>query len=189
MFTLFRLTAASLLATLLIACGDQSQLTDEQRRERSLALFADFQQQLLQELQTAIGESGFAGAVEKCHVVSPELETQLAEEGFSIRRISDRPRNPDHAPDEFEQRILEQWRESLANGEKIGVVAERTGENYRVMRPIKIANNLCLKCHGGPDSIDSAAAAKIDALYPEDRAKGYEQIGELRGAFSVVWHR
>lgn len=183
------LLLVSIVALCLSACGPREELTDEQRRQRSLALFANFQEQLLQQLQSAIGEAGFAGAVEKCHVVSPELEEQLAEEGFSVRRISERYRNPEHVPDDFEQRVLDQWRADLALGEKIDVVAERTDDGYRVMRPIKIANNLCLKCHGGPDTMDPAAAAKIDALYPGDRAKGYENIGELRGAFSVLWHR
>jgi hypothetical protein len=41
---------------------------------------------------------------------------------------------------------------------------------------------LCLTCHGDPLAPD--IAARIDELYPEDRAVGYE-IGDLRGVFWI----
>ena len=31
----------------------------------------------------------------------------------------------------------------------------------------------------------AAAAARLDALYPEDQARGFE-VGNIRGAFSIV---
>jgi hypothetical protein len=40
----------------------------------------------------------------------------------------------------------------------------------------------CLKCHG--TDIDPAVAAKLDALYPKDMARGYK-AGDVRGAFTL----
>jgi hypothetical protein len=40
---------------------------------------------------------------------------------------------------------------------------------------------LCLKCHGG--DIDAKVAERLDALYPDDQARGYNQ-GDIRGAFT-----
>ena len=41
---------------------------------------------------------------------------------------------------------------------------------------------MCLNCHG--KDIDREVVARIDALYPEDRARGYA-VGDLRGVFWV----
>jgi hypothetical protein len=46
--------------------------------------------------------------------------------------------------------------------------------------PTKI---VCLKCHGS--EIDPKIVAKLDELYPEDKAVGYKQ-GDIRGAFYVT---
>jgi hypothetical protein len=40
----------------------------------------------------------------------------------------------------------------------------------------------CLKCHG--ENLDPKVAAKLDALYPHDQARGYK-AGDVRGAFTV----
>jgi len=40
----------------------------------------------------------------------------------------------------------------------------------------------CLKCHG--EDIDPKVAAKLDALYPQDNARGYK-VGQVRGAFTL----
>ena len=42
---------------------------------------------------------------------------------------------------------------------------------------------VCTACYGG--GIAPEVAAALDALYPEDRAQGFE-VGEIRGAFSIV---
>lgn len=42
----------------------------------------------------------------------------------------------------------------------------------------------CLACHG--EALAAPVAAAIDALYPQDEARGY-RAGELRGAFTITW--
>ena len=42
---------------------------------------------------------------------------------------------------------------------------------------------VCTTCHGA--SVAPDIAAQLDALYPEDRARGYA-VGDIRGAFTVV---
>jgi hypothetical protein len=45
--------------------------------------------------------------------------------------------------------------------------------------PIRV-QALCLTCHGG--AIPESMSARLDDLYPEDRATGYE-VGDFRGLF------
>jgi hypothetical protein len=41
---------------------------------------------------------------------------------------------------------------------------------------------ICLECHGA--NLAPEVAARLDALYPEDRARGFK-IGDIRGAFTL----
>lgn len=160
---------------------------DAERAEAAKKLFADFQTQLQGELQKAIAAGGTKGAIEVCGRVSPEMEARLAaERGVLFRRISDRPRNPDHAADEWERAQLERWRAELAAGDEPAPVHERRSEGLRVMAPIVLRNATCLKCHGAPESIDAATRAAILQRYPADQAVGYK-LGDLRGAFSLTY--
>ncbi|MDE0059891.1 MAG: DUF3365 domain-containing protein [Defluviicoccus sp.] len=42
---------------------------------------------------------------------------------------------------------------------------------------------MCTVCHG--TNIAPEVAAALDALYPDDLARGFE-VGDIRGAFSIV---
>ncbi len=160
--------------------------SDAELKRESERRFGAFQMSLQKELGGAIGKGGFQAAVKHCKIASPALEKKAGGKKFVMKRVSDRPRNPAHAPDEFERKVLEQWKGILERGGKIATVGERTPTGYRVMKPIRIAGGLCLKCHGGPEQMDPAAAKEIAKLYPDDKAVGYK-VSELRGAFSAVW--
>lgn len=160
---------------------------DAARAEAAKKLFAEFQTQLQGELQKAIAAGGTEGAIEACARVSPEMEARLAaERGVLFRRISDRPRNPAHAADEWERAQLERWRAELAAGTEPASVHERRPEGLRVMAPIVLRNATCLKCHGAAESIAAATRAAIASRYPADQAVGYK-LGDLRGAFSLTY--
>ncbi len=42
---------------------------------------------------------------------------------------------------------------------------------------------VCLSCHG--QRISQPVEAKLERLYPNDRARGYE-LGDIRGAFTIT---
>ncbi len=148
--------------------------------------FATLQTELQKELAAAIAASGPEGAIEVCSVASPQMERRLSREsGAEIRRVSDRPRNPEHMVDEFERRAMDRWRAEMAQGKKPALYHERSEAGLRVMQPIVIQNNLCLQCHGGPGQISAATAAAIAQRYPQDQAIGYA-LNDLRGAFSAT---
>jgi hypothetical protein len=52
----------------------------------------------------------------------------------------------------------------------------------RYMKAIPTAAKPCLACHGA--KISPEVAAKLDDIYPEDKARGYG-AGDIRGAFTI----
>ncbi|MCR9145008.1 MAG: DUF3365 domain-containing protein [bacterium] len=171
--------------------GEAPSREAESQARAILKVFDRFQGRLKPELKAAIAAGGTAGAIDRCHTVSPELAQQMsrtfakeARAKFTVRRVSDRPRNSANAPDGFEAKILEQWLGDLAAGRELQAVVRETDEGLRVMKPIR-AQGMCLACHGQAGAIEAATRARLRSLYPEDRALGY-QAGDLRGAFSAV---
>ncbi|MCB1326377.1 MAG: DUF3365 domain-containing protein [Spirochaetales bacterium] len=175
------------------ACGQPAD--DREILEKSIGLFQRFQDKLKEELLAAIAAGGPAGAIETCRMVSPRIENEMGEEHALIRflRVSDRFRNPAHAPDAFETRVLEDWQTELARARQDGrsdfvpePVIEHSSEGVRVMAPIVIQGALCLQCHGQAEQIAPETRDRLRELYPDDRAVGYA-VGDLRGAFSAIW--
>jgi hypothetical protein len=168
-------------ALLLTAC---SRPPSANHRAEALQIFDQFQTQLLVKLKSTIEADGTAAAISVCKTASPDMEKQMSAQGWTVRRVSDRPRNPDHAPDPFESRILAQWVKDMQAGKKLEPVSEVEAGEFRVMRPIVIEADLCMRCHGMPEQMDAAAAKEIAKQYPGDKATGYH-MGDLRGAFSA----
>lgn len=172
-----------LFAAVLLHCSGKQ--PSALHKAEALQMFDSFQTQLLSTLNATIDREGFSAAIAKCKTASPEMEKQSSTQGWTIRRVSDRPRNPNHTPDEFESRVLARWLSEMKSGRKPEPVAEIEGENLRVMRPIVIQAGLCMRCHGTQETMDSAAAHEIERQYPADKATGYS-MGDLRGAFSAL---
>lgn len=147
-----------------------------------------FAQTLKGRLTTAMSESGPLHAVDVCNVEAPRIAREHEEAGdWSVARTALKVRNPDNAPDPWERRVLEQFAERAAAGEDLATMehvetVERDGRQVlRYMKAIP-TGEMCVTCHGA--DLEPELAAGIDALYPEDQARGF-QPGELRGAFTL----
>ena len=154
-------------------------------RAEALPAFQRLQQELQAKLSVAMAKGGPSGALTVCRTASPELEKEVSTGGMQLRRVSDRPRNPNHGPDEFEARVLSAWSADVSAGRSPQVVAERDGAHLRVMKPILIASAMCLACHGAPEAFPEKLKGALKREYPTDRAVGY-RLGDLRGAFSAT---
>jgi len=148
-----------------------------------------FMTQLKSELQAAMKAGGPVRAIEVCHARAPAIAAQISEQnGWRVARTSLKPRNPANAPDAWERAVLEKFEARKAAGEPLAKmeyseVVERDGQRqFRYMKAIP-AGQVCLNCHGR--SIAPAVKAKLDELYPQDRARGYAQ-GDIRGAFTIT---
>ncbi|MBM9576347.1 DUF3365 domain-containing protein [Leptospira sp. 201903070] len=182
---LARALAFFLFVQFFIVC-DRSQ--NQEQKEILLNLIGNFQVDLQKNLQTAIQKQGVLGALEVCRTISPQKEKDLREEfpAMRIRRVSEKPRNPDHKPEEWEARIFNEWAEASKTGMAPYTVILNESNQVRILKPIVLENPTCLKCHGGPKDISPAVAKRIAELYPNDHATGYK-LGDLRGAFSATW--
>jgi Protein of unknown function (DUF3365) len=142
------------------------------------------------ELSAATRSGAIAAAIEACRTLSPDLTSIVADESsVELIRTSLKVRNPDNAPDEWEEQVLQSFQKQASSGTEIGklehyeVVTTPEGDRMlRYMKAIPIGET-CLACHGNDVKMD--VKAEIARLYPEDKAIGYK-LGELRGAFSVI---
>ncbi len=157
--------------------------------EQSRAAVQQFFGQLKGELQAGMKAGGPVKAIEVCSEKAPAIARDVSKkQGLQIGRTSLKPRNAGNAPDEWEKSVLEEFEQRKAKGEhpkqmeKYEVVESNGQQSFRYMKAIP-TGELCLKCHG--TDIDPAVSAKLNKLYPEDKAIGFKQ-GDIRGAFTII---
>ena len=175
------------LSTCLAADDDTKQNIEESR-----AVIKAFAGELKTELGKSMKAGGPVASIDVCNKIAPAIATKLsAKHGMKVGRTSARPRNSLNAPDTWEAAVLEKFEERRAAGENPAEMAYfETVENgdskdFRFMKAIgmpPLSKMPCLKCHG--ENIDPAVIAKLDELYPDDKARGY-RAGQIRGAFTL----
>lgn len=158
--------------------------------EQSRRLAQQLGGELKGELTRTIASGGPVAAINVCYLRAPEIAAQLSQSsGARVGRTALRVRNPSNAPDPLERTVLEQFAADLGSGpvdrpiEAVFEIRRGDAVERRYMRAIP-TDALCLTCHGKALAPELAAAIARD--YPGDQATGFE-LGELRGAFSVVW--
>lgn len=146
------------------------------------------QKALVTNLQNAIAVNGIPGAIEFCNIQALPILSDLSEKyGVTVRRASNRYRNPTDQPTTEEKAILEAYEYNAENGNKSDPNIQKfeNGEVYLYTKAIVIPGGMCLSCHGEPKSeINEATLQKLTELYPEDKAKGHK-VGDLRGMWSI----
>ena len=147
----------------------------------------DFSTRLQTELKTGLTNGGPAAAIEVCHTRAPAITAEVAQQtGWQIRRVTTKPRNPDHTPDAWEQSGLTTLADKLSGKAPqpvslSEVVSTPTGQVFRYLQAIP-TGQVCLTCHG--DKLSPEVTAALDKAYPNDQARGYT-VGQLRGALSL----
>ena len=167
------------------ALADDAGLLDEARKVAS-----SVPPKLLQVLNEEIARGGVAQAVGVCNEKAPQMAKAASEQsGWTIRRVSLRNRNPKAVPDAWERAALEEFDRRAAAGEapatleKSALVEESGRKEFRYMKALTV-QQVCLACHGAAESVPADAAARIHALYPDDKAVGYS-LGQIRGAMTI----
>ncbi|HKK71373.1 MAG TPA: DUF3365 domain-containing protein [Candidatus Krumholzibacteria bacterium] len=136
---------------------------------------------LKKELSAAMQEGGPVAAIEVCHTRAPEIAREVGTQTeLDVARVSRNNRNPANAPSDVEASVLEAFEARPAMQD---TVFTRDGERT-YMRAIRIGTALCLNCHGPESTLEPELKGRLDELYPQDRATGFE-VGDLRGAFVV----
>jgi len=175
---------ALVTASGLTAAPAQAQTEDMTAHSRALA--GEFQDRLRGQLMGALNSGGPLQALDVCQKAAPAIAQEIGtREGATIWRTSLRNRSPRGTPDARERATLEQFDARRTAGEDPATIeaSTQTASGFRFMKAIPMGAP-CAQCHGV--SVAPDVAAKIAALYPQDRATGYKP-GELRGAVSVTW--
>ena len=164
----------------------------DQYKAEAKKITGAFFEELKGELVKGMKSGGPVTAIGICNSIAPKIAMKHSENsGWDVARTSLKLRNPDNAPDAWETKVLQQFEERRAKGEgpktlAYAEVVEDGGEKYfRFMKGIvmpPLEKMPCLKCHG--ENLDPKITAKIDELYPQDKARGYK-AGQVRGAFTL----
>ncbi len=136
-------------------------------------------------LMTAINTKGTDEALQFCNENAIQLTDGVAADSkVSIKRVSDKNRNPNNQANPTELAYIESTKTRLKAGQKIGGQITDLGDKVVGYYPIT-TNAMCLQCHGKPEqNISTSTAKKIQSLYPEDLATGYD-VNELRGIWVI----
>lgn len=135
-------------------------------------------------LIAALQQGGPEGAIGVCKEQAPAIAARLSSEtGWRVGRTSLKFRNPANTPDAWESARLDSMAQRLAAGDDPASLEEHklAPHEFRYMKAIAV-EDACLLCHGA--ILSPALVRRLDAEYPEDRARGY-QPGDLRGAFTI----
>ncbi|WP_117880526.1 Tll0287-like domain-containing protein [Aureibaculum luteum] len=138
-------------------------------------------------LMGVIQKNGTEHALEFCNTKAiPLTDSMAVAQKATIKRVSDKPRNPDNQANAEELGYIKTFKEQLAAGQQPEAIVKKKNGKVHFYYPIA-TNQMCLQCHGTPnEQIKPAVMTMIDKLYPEDKAKGYA-INEVRGIWNVVF--
>ncbi len=144
-----------------------------------------FAGKLKPKLKQAIQSGGFEHAINVCAKEAPAIAKQLSEEtGWSVKRVSLKPRNPNAEPNHFERKVLTAFDARQKLGEPVSQltysVKDNEGFHFMKAQPVEA---VCLNCHGTNIALNIKQA--LAKHYPNDIATGYS-LGEVRGAFSLM---
>lgn len=169
--------------------AEDIQPTESERASQSRDLSQDYAAKLKNALFRAVEAGGPETAIAVCKVEAPAIaQEKAASSGWSLGRTALKLRNPANSPDAWERSVLLRFQDQIREGADVKMLEyyETTTKNgervFRYMKAIP-TQGPCLTCHGS--NLSQTVKAKIDELYPEDRATNFS-LGELRGAFTVV---
>jgi hypothetical protein len=159
--------------------------TDAPPLEQALNMARAAKSTLGKQLMAAMASGGPVHAVPFCNERAIPLTDSVSRSLHArIRRVSDRPRNPENRAHGAEWDYLKASQAALASGQSIEPAISQTGNEYTAYIPI-LTNAMCLQCHGALGSdVQSGTLEKIAASYPKDEATGYG-ANEVRGMWVV----
>jgi hypothetical protein len=165
----------------------QAQAQDSDMLTQSRAVTQAMLKELGQKLQSSMAEGGAINAIGVCHLQAPDIANRASTNSQAkISRVGTRARNPVMGvPNDWQAKALAQFDAALARGEKPAdiefaeTVNTVSGKEFHFAKPI-VLQPMCVSCHGSPEQISPEVKAKLNELYPNDKAVGF-QPGQLRG--------
>lgn len=157
--------------------------TDYEKKGLEYALAT--KQELGKNLMGTIKKKGTLEAVSFCNGKAyPITDSMSTVQGVRIKRVSDKPRNPNNQANDVELKHIETFKALLGSGKEISPIVEKQNDKTHFYYPI-VTNTMCMQCHGTPQKqIVPEVFASIQKLYADDKAIGYD-INEVRGIWNI----
>lgn len=136
-------------------------------------------------LIVSIKNKGTKGAVAFCNTRAFNIvDSAGVALNAKIKRVSDFPRNSANNANSTELNYITNAKKLIKNGEKTTPLVQEIDNKMVGYYPI-LTNKMCMQCHGTPNTqISPSTLAKINELYPTDKAVGYGE-NELRGIWVI----
>ena len=136
-------------------------------------------------LMNAMAKGGTEYALEFCNSKAYPLTDSMAlVHKTSIKRVSDKTRNPQNRANSLEKSVIVSIKEQLKNGETPKSEIREVKGKMVAYYPI-VTNAMCLQCHGKVNqTVQQKTFEKINDYYPKDQALGYD-VNQLRGLWVV----
>ena len=137
-------------------------------------------------LMESIQKKGTLEALSFCnHQAIPLTDSMSTKFNASIKRVSDKNRNPNNKANKEELLYIAKFKKELAEKKEIKPVVIEKGNQVQFYYPIE-TNKMCLQCHG--TQIKPEVQKQILKLYPSDLAVGYGE-NEVRGIWSITFEK
>ncbi len=194
---MFPLRPLAIAITLCVALPVSLAQPGPGRNENAMQETRDIASAMLKELgqtlQAAMANGGPENAIGVCKTQAPEIAQNLStKHQLQVARVGTRARNAVMGqPNEWQALALKQFEARLASGDKphdIEFVQLTKSGAYdlelRYAKPI-VMQAMCTACHGSTEQITPSVKAKLEQMYPNDKAVDYKP-GDLRGAVVVT---
>lgn len=167
----------------------QTNFEDLPYGERGLKYALSTKAVLGKNLMGTIQKKGTLEALAFCNVQAyPLTDSMSVVHNAIIKRVSDKPRNPNNQANAEELDYIKTFKQVIAKGEEAKPIVKELDKKVKVYYPIT-TNTMCMQCHGKPnESIERSTFTKIKSLYPNDKAFGYD-VNEVRGIWNVTFDK
>jgi Protein of unknown function (DUF3365) len=137
-------------------------------------------------LKQKLEKEGPSDAFTFCSEVALSTTKKMSgENNVTIKRVSEKLRNPINTPDELDTKALNEYAKYKNETEAPNylVLKDEKSGAVRFYEPMYTVG-MCLTCHGKPVNMSAGVKALIEKKYPSDKAIGYE-AGEFRGLIVI----
>jgi cytochrome c553 len=145
-------------------------------------------QQLAKNLMGALQRGGTIEALEFCNVQAiPITDSMSVAQNVSIKRVSDKPRNPNNKASKEEADLIALFQQKINDKEGYTPVVKSLENGKKQFYAPIVTNQMCLQCHGTPHkTVTSNTLETVKKLYPKDVALGYD-VNQVRGLWSIQY--
>ncbi len=157
--------------------------------ERGLKYALSTKAVLGKNLMGTIQKKGTIEALAFCNEQAyPLTDSMSVAHNAIIKRVSDKPRNPNNQANIKELAYIESFKKDIKNNIEPKPIVDELDSQVQVYYPIT-TNAMCLQCHGKPEeNITRPTLDKLKNLYADDKAIGYD-LNEVRGIWTVTFDK